>query len=118
MENLQSHPEFIKLFKNIISPKSDFSLYEGGRFGGPENEYHIRIPLVIYFTEKQIADLKERFKKLDEACVDLTFEFTGVDDYDEEPGERYWDPRVYFTVGPRFIEGTDPAGGSGLYSHI
>ena len=117
---LENHPDYKNIFKKLIITKKDIDveLYHQGSFRSSDNEFHIRIPLIIYWTDKMKDDLQKRFDKLNEEASELIFKLTQVSDFDEEPGERVWDPRIYFTVEERFNLDVDPAGGYGLESHV
>ncbi len=117
---LENHPDYKNLFKKIIVTRKDIDvdLYYQGSFKAADNEFHIRLPLIICWTDKMYADLQKRFDKLNEEASELIFKLTEVSDFEEEPGERVWDPRICFTVEERFNLDLDPAGGHGLKSHV
>lgn len=102
MKNIENHSDYKNLFKSFIIPKLDENIE---LHHTPTTEYslyadrcHIRIPLQIYWTDKMISNLKKRFDKLNEATQELNFNFISADDFDEDPGERTWDPRINFTI--------------------
>ena len=104
MKNIENHTDYKNHFKSFIIPKldEDVELYQTFH-NVIEEEFHIRIPLQIYWTDKMISNLKKRFDKLNEATQELNFNFISADDFDYEPGERIWDPRIYFTITHKSI---------------
>ena len=100
MKNIENHSDYKNLFKSFIITKldEDIELHHTPTTSYPFSIAYIRIPLRIYWTDKMISDLKKRFDKLNEATQELNFNFISVDDFDEDPGERTWDPRIYFTI--------------------
>ena len=99
------HPDFQLLIKTVtedLGLKVDETV-RGGSYNGREG-YYLRIDYrdLTSWSKDQIETLKKTFDKVNEITEEFIFEYEGVNDRDDEPGERIVEAGFSFFAEPKF----------------
>jgi len=99
------HPDFQLLIKTTtedLKLKVDETV-RGGSYNGKEG-YYLRIDHrdLSMWEKDQVEILKKIFDKVNEITEEFTFEFHGVSDRDDEPGERIIEASFSFFAESKF----------------
>ena len=99
------HPDFKLLIKTVtedLNLKVDETV-RGGSYNGREG-YYLRIDYrdLTFWSKDQIETLKKTFDKVNEMTEEFTFEYEGVSDRDDEPGERIIEAGFSFFAESKF----------------
>ena len=99
------HPDFQLLIKTAtedLGLKVDETV-RGGLYNGRKG-YYLRINYrdLTFWSEDQIETLKKTFDKVNEITEEFTFEYEGVSDRDDEPGERIIEASFSFFAESKF----------------
>ena len=91
--NLEKHPD-IKILTDALSRALRFEVEQrlgSGSYNG-RGGYYIRMPRreIRYWGEDSIKAVESAFNEANKLSKEYNFEYEGVTDYEEDPGERSW----------------------------
>jgi hypothetical protein len=114
-KELENHPDFdilVTTLEDSLGIEIERSL-RSGTYNGREGHY-LRTPDVGTWTENAKESITRALDKASAKAQDHTFEYSGISDYEVEPGERSWDASIEFFADKEEEEEmwTDPAGGT------
>ena len=88
----------IDAVRNVVNVDVD-DMLKSANMSGREG-YYLRVPSIRGWTTKQEEDLRLAFDEANQKTKKYTFELHDVEDWEEEPGERYWDASFTFFATP------------------
>ena len=114
-KELENHPDFdvlVTALEDSLGIEIERNL-RSGTYNGREGHY-LRTPDVGTWTENAKESITRALDKASAKAQDHTFEYSGISDYEVEPGERSWDASIEFFADKEEEEEmwTDPAGGT------
>ena len=114
-KELENHPDFdvlVTALEDSLGIEIERNL-RSGTYNGREGHY-LRTPDVGTWTENAKESITRALDKASAKAQDHTFEYSGISDYEVEPGERSWDASIEFFADKEEEEEMwiDPAGGT------
>ena len=96
-KELENHPDFdvlVTALEDSLGIEIERNL-RSGTYNGREGHY-LRTPDVGTWTENAKESITRALDKASAKAQDHTFEYSGISDYEVEPGERSWDAAIEF----------------------
>ena len=96
-KELENHPDFdilVTTLEDSLGIEIERNL-RSGTYNGREGHY-LRTPDVGTWTENAKESISKALDKASAKAQDHTFEYSGISDYEVEPGERTWDASIEF----------------------
>ena len=103
-QEMGKHPDFqllIKKTSEALGVNVDNTV-RGGYYNGEEG-YYLRIPMedLKIWGDGQIETLIKTFDEINSETSEYTFEYYTVDNFEEDPGERYYEASFNFLAEPK-----------------